>query len=302
MATATTTAPATAARPRERGAAGGNKFWPYLRANWLSLLGILLIAAYCLFPFYWMIVSSFQVEPWIFQNNFWPKHPTWDNYSAVFGGRNHFGKALLNSVIVAGVSTVVALTVGMFAAYALARLRFRFKGLVLGAILSIAMFPPIALLTPLFGWVTDFGWIDTYQAMIIPDISFALPLTIWILTSFFAEMPWELEQAAKIDGATPGQAFRKVIVPLAAPGVFTTAILVFIFVWNEFLIAYTMTQTNAAQPVTVAITKFTGSSQFQQPFGTIMAAGVVVTIPLIVLVLLFQRRIVAGLTAGGVKG
>jgi multiple sugar transport system permease protein len=299
MTTITTTAPRTATLPRVS-ASGG--FWHYARRNWLQLIGILLIAAYCLFPFYWMIVSSFQVEPWIFGNNFIPQHPTFDNYRAVFSARNNFGKALLNSVIVAGVASVIALSVGTFAAYALARLRFWGKSIVLGAILSIAMFPPIALLTPLFGWVTDLGWIDTYQAMIIPDISFALPLCVWILTSFFAEMPWELEQAAKIDGATPGQAFRKVIIPLAAPGVFTTAILVFIYVWNEFLIAYTMTQTNAAQPVTVAITKFTGSSQFQEPFGTIMAAGVIVTIPLIILVLAFQRRIVAGLTAGGVKG
>ena len=287
----------TRRRPRRRGGPLG-----YLRTNGLTMLGVVLIAVYCLFPFYWMVVSSLQVEPWIFGNNFIPQHPTLENYRAVFGTRNHFGKALLNSVIVAGVSTVVALVVGTFAAYAIARLRFRFKALVLGAILSIVMFPGIALLIPMFEWVTTLGWIDTYQAMIIPDISFALPLTVWILTSFFAEMPWELEQAAKIDGATPGQAFRKVIVPLAAPGVFTTAILVFIFVWNEFLIAYTMTQTNAAQPVTVAITKFTGSSQFQQPFGTIMAAGVIVTIPLIIIVLIFQRRIVAGLTAGGVKG
>ena len=287
---------------RASGESTASRVGRYLRTNGLTMLGVLLIAVYCLFPFYWMIVSSFQVEPWIFDNNIIPKHPTWANYHAVFSGRNHFGKALFNSVVVAGVSTVIALSVGMFASYALARLRFRFKALILGAVLSIAMFPGIAMLIPLFQWVTDLGWIDTYQAMIIPDISFALPLTVWILTSFFAEMPWELEEAAKIDGATPGEAFRKVIVPLAAPGVFTTAILVFIFVWNEFLIAYTMTQTNAAQPVTVAITKFTGSSEFQQPFGTIMAAGVVVTIPLIAIVLLFQRRIVAGLTAGGVKG
>jgi multiple sugar transport system permease protein len=299
MATITTTAPRAAGVQRVE---SSGRFSRFLRTNWLQLVGILLIAAYCLFPFYWMLVSSFQVEPWIFGNNFIPQHPTLDNYRAVFNARNNFGKALLNSVIVAGVASVIALSVGTFAAYALARLRFWGKSIVLGAILSIAMFPPIALLTPLFGWVTDLGWIDTYQAMIVPDISFALPLCVWILTSFFAEMPWELEQAAKIDGATPGQAFRKVIIPLAAPGVFTTAILVFIYVWNEFLIAYTMTQTNAAQPVTVAITKFTGSSQFQEPFGTIMAAGVIVTIPLIILVLAFQRRIVAGLTAGGVKG
>ncbi|MGH3328940.1 MAG: carbohydrate ABC transporter permease, partial [Streptomycetales bacterium] len=149
---------------------------------------------------------------------------------------------------------------------------------------------------------SDWGWNDQYQAMIIPDISFTLPLAIWILTSIFADMPWELDQAAKVDGCTPGQAFRKIIFPLAAPGVFTTAIMVFIYAWNEFLIASAMSLTLAAQPVTVAIAKFTGESEFQQPFGTQMAAGVIVTIPLVLLVLFFQRRIVAGLTAGGVKG
>lgn len=275
------------------------------RLNWGMLgtaLGVLLIALYCLAPFYWMLVSSFKGSNDIFNNDLIPRSPTWENYQAVFSSKNNFGYALRNSLIIAVTATLLSLAVGMFASYALARLRFRGKFLVLGAVLATAMFPGVALVTPLFKLFSDLGWIDQYQAMIIPDISFTLPLTIWILTSFFSEMPWELEQAAKVDGATPGQAFRKVIVPLAAPGVFTTAILVFIYAWNEYLIASVMSQTLASEPVTVAIAKFTGSSQFQQPYGSQMAAGVVVTIPLVILVLLFQRRIVAGLTAGGVKG
>jgi multiple sugar transport system permease protein len=294
---ATTTAPtrpAVRARPqaRRRG---------FLRERGWLLLGVAFIAVYCLAPFYWMIVSSLKANP-LLDRALFPTSPTLVNYQEVFSGENNFQYALRNSVIVAGLTTVVALLIGVFAAYALARLQFRGKKLVLGAVLATAMFPLIALLTPLFQLFSNLGLIDTYPPMIITDISFTLPLAIYVLTSFFSEMPWELEMAAKVDGATPGQAFRKVIVPIAAPGVFTSAIIVFIAAWNEFLIAYTMTQTLASQPVTVAIAKFTGVSRFEQPFGTIMAAGVLVTIPLVILVLLFQRRIVAGLTAGGVKG
>ena len=294
---ATTTAPtrpAVRARPqaRRRG---------FLRERGWLLLGVAFIAVYCLAPFYWMIVSSLKANP-LLDRALFPTSPTLVNYQEVFSGENNFQYALRNSVIVAGLTTIVALLIGVFAAYALARLQFRGKKLVLGAVLATAMFPLIALLTPLFQLFSNLGLIDTYPPMIITDISFTLPLAIYVLTSFFSEMPWELEMAAKVDGATPGQAFRKVIVPIAAPGVFTSAIIVFIAAWNEFLIAYTMTQTLASQPVTVAIAKFTGVSRFEQPFGTIMAAGVLVTIPLVILVLLFQRRIVAGLTAGGVKG
>jgi multiple sugar transport system permease protein len=294
MATTAPTRPAVRARPqaRRRG---------FLRERGWLLLGVAFIAVYCLAPFYWMIVSSLKANP-LLDRALFPTSPTLVNYKEVFSGENNFQYALRNSVIVAGLTTVVALLIGVFAAYALARLQFRGKKLVLGAVLATAMFPLIALLTPLFQLFSNLGLIDTYPPMIITDISFTLPLAIYVLTSFFSEMPWELEMAAKVDGATPGQAFRKVIVPIAAPGVFTSAIIVFIAAWNEFLIAYTMTQTLASQPVTVAIAKFTGVSRFEQPFGTIMAAGVLVTIPLVILVLLFQRRIVAGLTAGGVKG
>jgi trehalose/maltose transport system permease protein len=288
------TRPAVRARPASR-------LTGYLRQHGWLTLGVVFIAVYCLAPFYWMIVSSLKANPLLDQALF-PTDPTLVNYREVFSSQNNFQYALRNSVIVAGTTTLVALLIGVFAAYALARLQFPGKKLVLGAVLATAMFPLIALLTPLFQLFSNLGWIDTYPPMIISNISFTLPLSIYVLTSFFAEMPWELEMAAKVDGATPGQAFRKVIVPLATPGIFTSAIIVFIAAWNEFLIAYTMTQTLRSQPVTVAIAKFTGASRFEQPFGTIMAAGVLVTIPLVILVLLFQRRIVAGLTAGGVKG
>jgi len=224
------------------------------------------------------------------------------NYEAVFSGRNNFLYALRNSGIIAGTTTVLAMLIGLVSAYAFVRLRFRGKRLALGAVLAASMFPGVALLTPIFQLFSDWGWIDQYQAMLIPDISFALPLAIWTLSSFLRELPWDLEESAMIDGCTSGQAFRKVLLPLAAPGVFTSALLVFIAVWNEYLIANSMTLTLASQPVTVAIAKFTGSSEYQQPFGTQMAAGVIVALPLIVLVLILQRRIVAGLTAGAVKG
>ncbi len=194
------------------------------------------------------------------------------------------------------------------AAYALARLSFRGKGGVLWLIMACSMFPLIILIPPLlkmfsstepFTWFPC--WVDTYQAVIIPGLSFGLPLAVWNLTAFFRQLPVELEQAAMVDGCTPGVAFRKVILPLAAPGVFTTAIIVFIGAWNEFLLALTFLQDKNKQTATVAIAKFTGVTGFDVPYGSIMAAGVIVTVPLLIAVLLFQRRIVAGLTAGGVK-
>ena len=264
-------------------------------------MGLIAIAIFCLAPFYWMVVSSLKAPNEIFDNSLIPRHPTLMNYEAVFGAQNTFVLALRNSLIIAGCVTVVALVFGVIAAYAIARLNFRGKNLVLGLFLATSMFPGVAILTPLFQLFADWGWIDTYQAMIVPDISFSLPLGVWILTSFFRAMPWELEAAARVDGCTRGQAFRRIILPLAVPGVFTTAILVFISAWNEYMIANSMSQTPASQPVTVAIAQFSGISQYDTPYGTQMAAGVVVTIPLIVLVLIFQRRIISGLTAGGVK-
>jgi multiple sugar transport system permease protein len=269
--------------------------------RYLPLLGVAVIVLYCLLPFYWMFVSAFRRPLDQFDNSLLPSPWSLDNLKAVFGEGVGFGRALLNSLIVAGVTTILVLIIGLIAAYTLARLDFRFKNVVLAIIITTSMFPGISLVIPLLKLFIDIKWINTYQAMIVPSLSFALPLAVWTLTTFFRQMPRELEQAAMVDGCTPAQAFRKIILPLAAPGVFTTAIITFIAAWNEFLIALSMVNKAEIQTANVTISKFTGISGFDQPFGTQMAAGVVVTIPLVIAVLLFQRRIVAGLTAGGVK-
>ncbi|MFF5263883.1 carbohydrate ABC transporter permease [Actinomadura viridis] len=267
----------------------------------LPYVGIGVVVLYCLVPFYWMVVSAFRRPQDQFDNTILPVRWSLENFSAVFAGDNGFGRALVNSFVVAGLTTALTLVIGVFTAYALARLDFPFKNAVLGIIIGTTMFPGISQLIPLLKLFTDIGWINTYQAMIVPSLGFALPLTVWLLTAFFRQLPFELEQAAMVDGCTRGQAFRKIIVPLAAPGVFTTAIITFIAAWNEFIIALSVVNRKEMQTATVAISKFTGVSGFDQPFGTQMAAGVIVTVPLVAVVLIFQRRIVAGLTAGGVK-
>jgi multiple sugar transport system permease protein len=267
----------------------------------LTYAGIAVVALYCLVPFYWMVVSAFRRPADQFDNSPLPSPWSVKNFTAVFRHDVGFQRSLLNSLVVAGVTTILTLVIGTFTAYALARLRFRFMNAVLGVVIATSMFPTISLLVPLLKLFTDIGWINTYQAMIVPSLSFALPLAVWNLTAFFRQMPFELEQAAMVDGCTRGQAFRKIIIPLAAPGVFTTAIITFIAAWNEFLIALSMVNKKEMQTATVAISKFTGAYGFDQPYGTQMAAGVIVTVPLVVVVLVFQRRIIAGLTAGGVK-
>lgn len=269
--------------------------------RFFSYVGIGVIIIYCLAPFYWMIVSSFRRTSDTFSNSLIPNPISLDNYREAFDPINGFGRALLNSLIVAGVTTISVLVVGILTAYALARLEFRFKNAALGIIIATSMFPGITLLVPLLQLFTDIGWINTYQAMIVPSMSFALPLAVWNLTAFFRQMPYELEEAAQIDGCTPAQAFRKVILPLAAPGVFTTAIITFIAAWNEFIIALSVVNKPDLKTAPVITSQFTGATNFDTPFGTIMAAGVIVTIPLVIMVLVFQQRIVAGLTAGGVK-
>ncbi|MDK7228739.1 MULTISPECIES: carbohydrate ABC transporter permease [Winkia] len=269
--------------------------------NTSSWIGIAAIVIFCLAPFYWMIVSSLRPTKDIFDTTLWPKTLSMENYTQVFDPSRQFGRSLLNSVLVAGLTTVLALIIATVTAYALARLEFPGKSIILTIVIATSMFPLVAIVVPLLKLFTAWGWINTYQAMILPDLSFALPLAVWNLTSFFKQMPRELEQAAMVDGCTPGQAFRRVILPIAAPGVFTTAIIVFINTWNEFLIAVTMINKPEMQTAPVAISKFGGVSGFETPFGSQMAAGVIVTIPLVILVLLFQRRIVAGLAAGGVK-
>jgi multiple sugar transport system permease protein len=273
-----------------------------------SYVGMALIVLYCIIPFYWMVVSSLRLPSEGRSTEFLPSPPSVENYAAVFSPVNNFGRSLINSIIVSGITTILTLLFGIVAAYALARLRFKGKSAVLWLIMACSMFPLVVMLPSLlkmFSSTAPFDWfpywINTYQAVILPSLSFGLPLAVWNLTAFFKQLPVELEQAAMVDGCTPGVAFRKVILPLAAPGVFTTAIIVFIGAWNEFLIALTFLQDANMQTATVAISKFTGTTGFDTPYGTIMAAGVIVTVPLLIAVLIFQRRIVAGLTAGGVK-
>jgi multiple sugar transport system permease protein len=233
--------------------------------------------------------------------DFFPPHPTLKNYKSIFQN-DDFTNGLRNSAIVALVTTFLSLIVGSFAAYALARLRVTGKFWILAIILSVSTFPGISIAAPLFKLWTDIGLYNTLIGLIIPYLTFALPLTIYTLTSFFREIPKDLEEAALVDGATRFQAFYKVVIPLAAPGMATAAILTFIAAWNEFLFAITLTSSQSARTVPASIAFFTGSTQFEVPLGTISAASVVISVPLIFMILFFQKRIVAGLTAGAVKG
>ena len=273
------------------------------RGNIGTLAVIALIIFWCLAPFYWMLVLAFRENAFTFETTPWFTHLTLENFRYAFDTTdNAFGRSLLNSLLIGSVVTFMAMVVGVFAGYAMARLSFRGKGAVLAAILGASMFPGVAILTPLFQLFADWGWLGTYQALILPQISFSLPLAVYTLTSFFSDMPWELEQAARVDGATPGQAFRLVIFPLAAPALFTTAILVFLASWNEYLLSSVLSNGDpTVEPSTVALALFTAGPHVV-PYTQTMAAGVVVTVPLVIVVLLFQRRIVSGLTAGGVKG
>jgi multiple sugar transport system permease protein len=253
------------------------------------------------FPLIWIFKMSIVTKTELFASppTILPHTPTSESYATIFGDPA-FQQALVNSTIISATTTVICLFFGSITAYAIARLRFRFKGTVMTLILAISFFPAVAIIAPLFIQFAQVGLIDTYASVIITDTVFALPLTIWLLVAFFRELPVDLEDAAKVDGATTIQAFQKVIVPLAAPGVFTTAILTFIFAWNEYLFANTFLLDPARQPVTVAIPNF--ATVYTVDYGAQAAAAVVVTVPLVILVLIFQRRIVSGLTAGAVKG
>jgi multiple sugar transport system permease protein len=287
---------AAEARPRAKKAKLERQGTP-----WWIWLAVFAIVVFCLFPFYWLVNTSLKTGVDLSGSDLVPPSPTLDNYQSIFEDAN-FTKALRNSAIVALTTTALALIVGSFCAYALARLRIKMKFLILAVVLSISTFPQIAIAAPIFKLWRDVGLYDTIPGLVIPYLTFALPLTIYILTSFFKEIPRDLEEAALVDGATNFEAFRKVVVPLAAPGLATAGILTFIAAWNEFLLAITLTSSTDARTVPAAIAFFTGSVQFEQPLGTISAASVVISIPLILLVLFFQKRIVAGLTAGAVKG
>jgi len=264
-------------------------------------LGSVLVVLYALFPVAWIVSLSLKRSADLDDRRFVPQVFSMEHYQSVFNDPQ-FSAALWNSVGIAGIATVAAVLLGMFAAYAIVRLEFPGRRLILVAALAIAMFPPVSIIGPLFNMWRTLGLYDTWPGLILPYMTFTLPLAIWTLSAFFREIPWDLDKAARVDGATPLQAFVHVILPLAVPGVFTAAILVFMFAWNDFLFVISLTSTNNARTVPAAIAFFTGSSQFQQPTGSIAAASVVVTVPVILVVLLFQRRIVAGLTAGAVKG
>jgi multiple sugar transport system permease protein len=262
---------------------------------------IIIVVGYALVPVIWILSLSLKQPGDLADGRFFPRSITFDNYVTIFQDPQ-FPAALRNSMGIGLISTLLAVVFAMFAAYAIVRLQFRGKSLVLSAALTIAMFPPISVIGPLFNMWRAVGLFDTWFGLIIPYMTFTLPLALWTLSAFFRDIPWDLDKAARVDGATPFQAFRWVIAPLAAPGVFTAAILVFIFAWNDFLFATSLTSTNDARTVPAAIAFFTGASRFEEPTGSIAAASVVVTVPMVILVLLFQRRIVAGLTSGAVKG
>jgi trehalose/maltose transport system permease protein len=268
----------------------------------------LLIAAifvYALFPFYWAVRSAFTPEGKLFNTpiEYFPSDPTFANFREIFS-TSFFTRALLNSTIVAGAVTLLALAVGSIAAYALGRFRFRGRSAVLYLMLSMTIFPQIAILGALYTMMRDFHLFDTLGALILSYMIFTLPFTVWVLTSFMRALPGDLEEAAYVDGATPLQVFYKVLLPLIAPGLVTTGLLAFIAAWNEYLYAISFIQTTEKYTVPLAITSFVGKSgsSFQVPWGQIMAATVIVTLPLIAATLILQRRILAGLTAGAVKG
>jgi trehalose/maltose transport system permease protein len=291
---------------------------PASRAHWLrrSPLGrfltklpfwllIAVIFVYALFPFYWALRSAFTPSAQLFDTpiQYWPHHPTLQHFRDVLSS-NFFRRALLNSTIVAASVTLVSLTIGSLAAYALGRFRFRGRSAVMYLMLSMTIFPQIAILGALYTMISDFHLYDRLGALILTYLIFTLPFTAWVLTSFMRALPGDLEEAAYVDGATPLQVFYKVLLPLIAPGLVTTGLLAFIAAWNEYLYAVSFIQTPSHYTVPVAITSFTakGGNAFQVPWGQIMAATVVVTLPLILATLILQRRILAGLTAGAVKG
>ena len=269
------------------------------KVSWAAANAITI--AWTLFPIWWLISLAFKAPTSLTDGSFWPNQWSGANFSGIFHG-SAFVRPLINSIGIGLISTVISVVLGTMAAYAIARLKFPGKSLLIGVSLLIAMFPLISLVTPLFNVERVLGLFDTWPGLIIPYLAFSLPLAIYTLSAFFREIPWELEKAAKVDGASPFQAFVKVIAPLAAPGMVTTAILVFLACWNDFLLAISFTSTISSRTAPAAMQYFSGGSVFTIPTGPIAAAAVVITIPIIIFVLFFQRRIVAGLTSGAVKG
>jgi multiple sugar transport system permease protein len=272
---------------------------PRQKAGW-GVANFVVIAL-ALIPILWLVSLSFKTPTAVLDPSFVPASWTWGNYSSIFSN-SQFIRPLINSIGIGIIATVIAVALASAAAYAVARLQFPGKSVLIGMSLLIAIFPQISLVTPLFNIERALGLFDTWPGLIIPYVAFGLPLGIYTLSAFFREIPWELEKAAKMDGATPFQAFVKVIAPLAAPGMVTTAILVFMACWNDFIFAISFTSTTASRTAPASIAYFSGGSVFTTPTGPISAAAVIITIPIVIFVLFFQRRIVAGLTSGAVKG
>lgn len=270
-----------------------------LRGLFLLLVGAILV--FTLFPFIWALLSSFRPSSELFSTKLLPSLLTLDHYTAVFKDER-FMRSLLNSVIVAGCTVLVSLALGSLCAYALGRLPFRFKGLVLLIVLLMTMFPQISVLSGLFVMLKTLGLFNTHGGLIITYLLFTMPFTIWVMTQYFRGLPSDLEESAYVDGASPLRVFWQILLPLTIPGLVSTGLLAFIAAWNEFLFALTFTVTDNMKTVPVAISQFSGTSSYEQPWGSIMAGSMAVTIPLIILVVVFQYRIVAGLTAGAVKG
>ncbi|MBP1807296.1 carbohydrate ABC transporter permease [Rubellimicrobium aerolatum] len=271
-------------------------FW-----NVMFYIGVALVVLIAVFPFYYAVLSSFETGTDLFRVNYLPQSWDFSNYETVLG-RASFLRSVLNSVFVATVTVLAALLLAVTASYALARVRFRGRGLLLLTILAVSMFPQIAVLSGLYELINWLGLYNTPWALIISYTIFTLPFTVWVLTTFMRDLPVEIEEAAIVDGASPWVIITKVFLPLLWPAMVTTGLLAFIGAWNEFLFALTFTIDETQRTVPVAIANFSGASVQEIPWGPIMAASVVVTVPLIILVLVFQRKIVAGLTAGGVKG
>jgi trehalose/maltose transport system permease protein len=265
---------------------------------WL-LVGVIVI--YTVFPFYWAVVSSLKGGQALFGTELLPRDPQWDNYAALFR-EQPFGRNILNSVFVAGTVVAASLALASGAAYALGRVSFRGRTPLLMVILGVSMFPQVAVLSGMFELIRWLGLYNNLLGLTLSYLIFTLPFTVWVLTTFMRELPKELEEAAMMDGATPWVTITRVFLPLMGPALATTGLLAFIAAWNEFLFALTFTLTNEMRTVPVAIALITGASAYELPWGRIMAASVIVTVPLILLVLVFQRRIVSGLTAGAVKG
>jgi trehalose/maltose transport system permease protein len=262
---------------------------------------VAVIVLYAVFPFYYAILSSMRTGSALFRVTYWPESFDLSNYVAVFS-EQPFARNILNSIVVAVTVVVISLFLGVTAAYALGRVSFRGRGVLLMTVLAVSMFPQVAVLSGMFELIRGIGLYNTLPGLMLANLILTLPFTVWVLTTFMRELPRELEEAAFVDGASPWIVVRRVFLPLMWPALVTTGLLAFIAAWNEFLFALTFTLSNEQRTVPVAIALITGASQHELPWGNIMAASVIVTLPLVVLVLVFQRKIVAGLTAGAVKG